>query len=83
MREVGDYKWVKIGEWYRPKRCIEKYIDIPHIREVFYTVVYYLTEVYEVIDENHWRVRTVESEKGVPQDILNWKGVSYSVKRGE
>ncbi len=78
MRKVGDYEWRQLSMWdFAPKNCVEKYVRSSCGAHIFH---YYLLIITEVVSESHVKVKTVESDNLVPNDVLNWRNSSYTLR---
>ena len=80
MKTVGEYQWEQISIWdFAPEDCIETYVRSSCGKHVFH---FYLRQVTEVISDTHWKVVTVTSTDGVPEEVLNWRNGKWRVRVG-
>lgn len=81
MRKVGDYDWQQVSMWEStPKNCVEKYITVESGLSGKVVCKFFLRRITEIVSDNHWRLETVESLEGVPEDVLNWRNDNYRLK---
>ena len=81
MRKVGDYDWWQVSMWEdTPRNCVEKYITVETGLSGKQVCQFYLKRTKEIISDTRWKVETVESLDGVPEDVLNWRNDNYRLK---
>ena len=76
--KVGDYDWRQLSVWdSAPKDCIEKFVRSNCGKHIFH---FYLQRVKEVVSDSYWKLETVKSLEGVPEDVLNWRNDNYRLR---
>ena len=78
MKKVGDYEWCQLSMWdFAPNDCVEKFVKSDCGKHVFH---FYLKRIKEIVNDNHWKVETVTSLDGVPEEALSWRNNDYKIK---
>ena len=71
MKKVGDYEWSQMSMWdIQEKGTVLSYVRSQCGKHIF---TFKLRQITEIISSSHYKVKTISSTIGVPDDVLSFR----------